>query len=213
MADVFGISVEEEITTQEGLRTYRNPPSRFVANKVIDHVDDLARRFIAASSMVVLATRRPDGGVDMTPRGDPPGFVQILNDRVIALPDRLGNNRADAFENILRDPGVGLYFIIPGHKDSLRISGQARIVRDTKLMNQMEVRGHVPDLAILVHVTALLSHCPKAFVRAGMWERDAWPDLSDVPSAGEFLKVHGSLPDPVADVDGIVVRDGENRLY
>lgn len=213
MADVFGIPVDEEITTQEGLRTYRNPPSRFVANKVIGHVDDLARRFIAASSMVVLATRRADGGVDMTPRGDPPGFVQVLNNRVIALPDRLGNNRVDAFENILRDPGVGLYFIIPGHRDSLRISGQARIVRDAKLMNSMEVRGHTPDLAILVYVGALLSHCPKAFVRAGMWERDAWPDLSNVPSAGEFLKEHGSLPDPVSDVDGIVAKDGQNRLY
>lgn len=213
MANVFGIDVDEEVTTQQDLRTYRNPPSRFVANKVIDHIDDLAKRFIAASSMVVLATRRADGGVDMTPRGDPPGFVQVLNDRVIALPDRLGNNRADAFENILRDPGIGLYFIIPGHRDSLRISGQARIVRDRALMDRMEVRGHVPDLAILVRVDALLSHCPKAFVRAGMWERDAWPDLGDVPSAGEFLKQHGSLPDPVADVDGIVARDGQNRLY
>lgn len=213
MADVFGIPVEEEVTTQAGLRTYRKPPSRFVANKVIGHVDDLARRFIAASSMVVLATRRTDGGVDMTPRGDPPGFVQVLSDRVIALPDRLGNNRADAFENILRDPGVGLYFIIPGNRDSLRISGQARIVRDTALMSRMEVRGHVPDLAILVRVDALLSHCPKAFVRAGMWDRDAWPDLADVPSAGEFLKVHGSLPDPVEVVDGIVANDGRKRLY
>ncbi len=213
MADVFGISVEEEVTTHDGLREYRKPPSRFVANKVIGHVDDVARRFIAASSMVVLATRREDGGVDMTPRGDPPGFVQILNDRVIALPDRLGNNRVDAFENILRDPGVGLYFIIPGHKDSLRISGRARIVRDTKLMTRMEVRGHVPDLAILVQVDALLSHCPKAFVRAGMWEREAWPDLGDVPSAGEFLKAHGSLPDPVSDVEGIVEKDGRTRLY
>lgn len=213
MAHVFGIPVDEEITTQEGLRTYRNPPSRFVANKVIGHVDDLARRFIAVSTMVVLATRRPDGGVDLTPRGDPSGFVKILNDRVIALPDRLGNNRADAFENILRDPGVGLYFIIPGHRDSLRISGQARIVRDTNLMSQMEVRGHIPDLAILVRVDALLSHCPKAFVRAGMWEQDAWPDLSDVPSAGEFLKAHGSLPDPVADVEDVVAKDGQNRLY
>ena len=213
MAEVFGIDVEEEVKTRQDLRTYRNPPSRFVANKVIDHIDDLAQRFIESSSMVVLATRRADGGIDMTPRGDPPGFVQILNDRVIALPDRLGNNRADAFENILRDTGVGLYFIIPGHRDSLRISGQARIVRDAKLMSRMEVRGHVPDLAILVRVEALLSHCPKAFVRAGMWERDTWPDLSNVPSAGAFLKKHGKLPDPVTDVEGIVAKDGQNRLY
>ena len=213
MAEVFGIDVEEEVKTRQDLRTYRNPPSRFVANKVIDHIDDLAQRFIESSSMVVLATRRADGGIDMTPRGEPPGFVQILNDRVIALPDRLGNNRADAFENILRDTGVGLYFIIPGHRDSLRISGQARIVRDARLVSRMEVRGHVPELSILVRVEALLSHCPKAFVRAGIWERDTWPDLRNVPSAGAFLKKHGKLPDPVTDVEGIVAKDGQNRLY
>lgn len=180
---------------------------------MIDHVDDLARRFIAASAMVVLATRREDGGIDMTPRGDPPGFVQVLNDHVVALPDRLGNNRADAFENILRYPAVGLYFIIPGHRDSLPISGRARIVRDEILLGSMEVRGHVPDLAILVRVDRLLSHCPKAFVRAGMWDRDTWPDLSNVPSAGEFLKTHGGLADPVRDVDSVVQRDGQVRLY
>ena len=213
MADVFGIQVESEVTTSDELRQYRNPPSRFVANKAIDHVDDLARKFIAASSMVVLATRRPDGGIDTTPRGDPPGFVKVLNNKVIALPDRLGNNRADAFENILRDPGVGLYFMIPGYRDSLRISGRASIVRDTSILASMEVNGHTPDLAILVHVEHLLSHCPKAFVRAKMWDAESWPDTSDVPSAGTFLKVHGALEDKVADVDAIVVKDGQNRLY
>ena len=213
MRNVFGRAVEEEITTQQSLRKHRKPPSRFVANKSIDHVDSLSRRFIAASSMVILATRRADGGIDTTPRGDPPGFVQVLNDKVIALPDRLGNNRADAFENILVDPGVGLYFIIPGHRDSLRISGRAKIVRDEKLLSAMEVRGHSPDLAILVEVDHVMSHCPKAFVRASMWEADDWPDVSNVPSAGTFLKTHGGLDDAVSDVDDIVVRDGQNRLY
>lgn len=213
MADVFGIPVEEEITAQAALRQYRKPPSRFVSNKVIDHVDDLAARFIAASSMVVLATRRADGGVDLTPRGDPAGFVQMLTERVVALPDRPGNNRVDAFENVLRDPGVGLFFIIPGHRDSLRISGTARIVRDRTLMQRMAMRGHAPDLALLVRVERLLSHCPKAFIRAALWDSDAWPDATGVPSAGEFLKAHGNLPDPVADVDAIVARDRETRLY
>ncbi|GAA0788061.1 pyridoxamine 5'-phosphate oxidase family protein [Roseibium denhamense] len=213
MPNVFGIAVDEEITTQQGLREHRQPPSRFVANKAIDHVDGLSRRFIAASSMVILATRRPDGGIDTTPRGDPPGFVKVLNDKVIALPDRLGNNRADAFENILVDLGVGLYFIIPGHRDSLRISGRARIVRDDNLLSAMKVRGHSPDLAILVEVDHVMSHCPKAFVRAAMWEADDWPDVSDVPSAGTFLKTHGGLDDAVSDVDAVVVRDRQNRLY
>ena len=151
----------------------------------------------AASSIVVLATRCEDGGIDITPRGDPSGFALVLNRNVIALPDRPGNNPADAFENIPQDPGVGLYFIKPVHCESLRISGNARIVRDTSLVRSMEVRGHVPGLALLVRLQRLLSHCPKAFVRAAMWERDAWPDLSHVPSAGEFLKVHGGLKDAV----------------
>ena len=138
--------------------------------------------------------------------------MQVVNDKVIALPDRLGNNRADAFENILVDPGVGLYFIIPGHRDTLRISGRARIVRGDKLLSAMKVRGHSPDLAILVEVDHVMSHCPKAFIRASMWEVDDWPDVSDVPSAGTFLKPPGALEDAVSDVDAIVVRDGQNRL-
>ncbi len=213
MPQVFGIDVAEVVGTQDTLRQWRKPPSRFVADKVIDHVDDLSRRFIAAASMVVLGTRRVDGGLDQTPRGDPAGFVRVLSDTVIALPDRLGNNRADAFENILRDPGVGLLFIIPGHPETLRLSGRARIVRDPDLLASMTVQGHEPDLAILIAIDRVLSHCPKAFVRAGLWAPENWPDRGDVPSAGTFLKAHGALPDPVEDLDAIVVRDGQTRLY
>lgn len=213
MPDVFGIAVDDEITTREELRKFRKPPSRFVENKVIDHIDPLARRFIAASSMVFMATRRADGGVDQTPRGDPPGFVKVLNEKVLALPDRLGNNRADAFENILRDPGIGLIFVVPGHRETLRVSGQARFVRDKDLLNSLEANGHVPDLAILVHVNLLLSHCPKAFIRGHVWDPDHWPDRSSLPTAGEFLVAHGRLNDEVNAVDQIVIRDGQTRLY
>ena len=213
MPDVFGIPVEEVIATQERLRQFRKPPSRFVENKVIDHIDPLAKRFIAASSMVFLATRRADGGIDQTPRGDPPGFVKVLNDKLLALPDRPGNNRADAFENLLHDPGIGLIFVIPGHRETLRASGQARIVRGEEMLDSMVVNGHVPDLAILVRVERLLSHCPKAFVRGRVWEPDHWPDCSNLPTAGEFLVAHGRLHDEVGAVDQLVARDGQTRLY
>lgn len=213
MPDAFGISVDEEITTREALRQFRKPPSRFVENKVIDHIDPLARRFIGASSIVIMATRRTDGGVDQTPRGDPPGFVKVLNEKVLALPDRLGNNRVDAFENILHDSGVGLILMVPGHRETLRVSGQARIVRDMDLLASMEANGHVPDLAVLVHVNRLLSHCPKAFMRGRVWDPDHWPDSSGLPTAGEFLVAHGSLKEEVEAVDQIVMRDAQTRLY
>lgn len=213
MPEVFGIEVDQVIDSQARLREFRKPPSRFVANKVIDHIDPLAQRFLKVASLAMLATRRTDGLVDVTPRGDPAGFAHVINERLIALPDRLGNNRADAFEGILEDPGIGLIFMIPGHNETLRISGRAKIVNDAKLLEQMDVRGHTPDLAILVRVERVLSHCPKAFVRAGAWSPEAWQDVSDVPSAGEFLVTHGKMPDAVVDVDAVVKKDGETRLY
>lgn len=213
MVEVFGVSVSNEITNSAELRKYRKMPSKYVKNKAIDHIDSLSERFIAASSMVLLATRRPDGGIDQTPRGDPAGFVKLINRKVLALPDRLGNNRADAFENILDDPGVGLIFLIPGHRETLRVSGRAKIVSDEKISKMMEVNGHMPDLVILVEVEHVMSHCPKAFVRGKVWEFKEWPDRSNVPSAGEFLVTHGKLNEAISDVNEVVDRDRENRLY
>ena len=129
-ATVFGQSVGKRISSTEQLRETAKMPSRYVDAKVIDHIDPLAQRFIAASPLAILGTRREDGGVDQTPRGDPPGFVKVLDPKTLALPDRPGNNRMDAVENILRDDAVGLLFMIPGHGDTLRVSGRAAIVQD-----------------------------------------------------------------------------------
>lgn len=133
VAETTGRRGEDEVATQQDLRTYRNPASRFVANTEIRHVDDLAQRFMTALWRVGPAVRRANGGADMTPRGDPPRCVQVLADWVITLSDRLGTNRTDAFENIPRGPGVGLCFAIPGQRDSPRVSGHAEIARDTTL--------------------------------------------------------------------------------
>ncbi|OWU83323.1 hypothetical protein ATO6_19525 [Oceanicola sp. 22II-s10i] len=213
MPSVFGYDVGEVVETPADLRRLYNAPSRFVGNKVIDHIDELAARFIAQTALVFLSTQRPDGQIDVSPRGDPPGFLKVLGPSLLALPDRLGNNRVDAFENIVRNPQVGLICVIPGHRDTLRISGEARLVRDDGLADMLSVSGKAPQTVLLIKVNRLLSHCPKAFVRGGVWSEDKWPDTSEVPTLAEMMRVHGSLSDSIADLEALVSNDGKERLY
>ncbi|MDV7146003.1 pyridoxamine 5'-phosphate oxidase family protein, partial [Tropicimonas sp. TH_r6] len=176
-------------------------------------IDPLAERFIAAAPLAVLGTRRVDGGVDQTPRGDPPGFIKVLDPRTLALPDRPGNNRMDSFENTLRDNAVGLLFMIPGHGDTLRVSGRSALVRDAALSEQLAVNGRPAGLVMLIRVERVLSHCPKAFIRSRAWHPDEWPDTSNVPSLAEMMKAHGALKDPVSVIEERIHRSNTERLY
>jgi uncharacterized protein len=135
MADRF----EEVITSPGRLRELHNLPSYRASNKVIDHIDDICRRFIAACPFVMVASRGADGRLDLSPKGDPPGFVAVLDKKTLAIPDRLGNNRLDTFENLLAQPDIGLFFMIPGNGDTLRVSGKGHIVRDGALQNRLAV--------------------------------------------------------------------------
>jgi len=206
-------TVDRLIGNRSALREIIGQPSHRIKAKVIDHVDDLSRRFIAASPFAVLATRRPEGGVDVTPRGDPPGFAVVLDEKTVALPERPGNRRADALENILVDPQVGLLFMIPGHNDVLRISGKASIVQCKNLSARMTVKGHTPDLIILIRVERLLSHCPKAVIRSSLWKPEGWPDRSDVPSLAELMVMHGELADSIDEMTSMIENDRRTRLY
>ena len=202
MPNVFGYDVSEVIETQAELRGHYNPPSRFVNNKVIDQIDDLAARFIAQTGLIFLSTQRPDGQLDVSPRGDPSGFLKVLTPTLLALPDRPGNQRVDAYENILENPQIGLICVIPGHRDTLRISGEG-----------LAISGKPAQSMLLIKVKRVLCHCPKAFVRGGVWSPEKWPDTSNVPSLAEMMCAHSELADSVSSVDDIVRRDGENRLY
>jgi PPOX class probable FMN-dependent enzyme len=124
---------DEAIATRERLRELSKAPSFRARNKVIDHVDEICRRFIAACPFLIVASRGADGQIDVSPKGDPAGFVSVLDEKTLAIPDRLGNNRLDTFENLLVHPEIGLIFMIPGHGDTLRISGTGKIVRDVSL--------------------------------------------------------------------------------
>lgn len=213
MDEVFGLLVDRHLKSSSDLRDVKRLPSDWVDNKVIDHIDDLSKRFIAASSLAIVSSSRPDGVLDITPRGDPPGFANVLNKNLVAIPDRPGNKRMDTFENIFGNPNVGIIFIIPGHRDTLRVSGKGIVVQDVELGNRLAVNGRPAELILLIHVERVLCHCPKAFIRGKVWQADDWPDTSDVPTLAEMLKVHGAMGETLEEVEEGVREDRETNLY
>lgn len=213
MDTVFGLSIDRHIQSSSDLRDVAQMPSHYVDHKVIDHIDDLSRRFIAAATLAIVSSTRPDGILDVTPRGDPPGFVRILNENLMAIPDRPGNNRMDTFENIFENQNIGIIFIIPGHRDTLRVSGKGAVVQDSELAQATAINGRKAGLTLLVRVERVLCHCPKAFVRGKVWQSDAWPDTTNVPTLAEMMVAHGEIAETVSEVDAVVMNDGKTRLY
>jgi PPOX class probable FMN-dependent enzyme len=203
---------EEVIETRERLRELSKQPSQRARNKVIDHIDDICRRFIAASPFVMVASRGADGRLDLSPKGDPPGFVTVLDEKTLAIPDRLGNNRLDTFENLLTHPDVGLFFMIPGNGGTLRVSGKGKIVRDAALQRRLAVDGKAPNLMLVATVEEAFMHCSKCMARSGLWDPENWPDRTNVPSLAEAIVAHATPPETVAEVQAIV-DDGMRRLY
>ena len=207
------VRFEEVISTRERLREIVESPTHRVAGKTIDHIDDICQRFIAASPFVVVATRGADGRLDISPKGDPAGFVAVLDKRTLAIPDRLGNNRLDTFENILSNAEVGLFFIIPGNGDTLRVSGKGQIVRDRALQQRLAMNGKAPNLVLIVTVDEAFTHCPKCMVRSKMWQPSGWPDRQNVPTLAEALVAHAELSESVSEMQTIIDNDGATRLY
>jgi uncharacterized protein len=204
---------DEAIVTRARLREiYREANHRVVA-KVIDHIDHLIRGFIAASPFVVIATRGADGRPDLSPRGDPAGFVAVLDDKTLAIPDRIGNNRLDTFENLLVHPEVGLLFLVPGSGNTLRISGKGLIVRDAKLQEQTSLNGRRAAALLIVTVEEAFLHCAKCVTRSKIWQPDFWPDHSGVPTLAEAMVTHGALKDSVPEMQAIIEKDAIERLY
>ena len=213
MDNVFGQNVDQLLKSPSDLRGGEKAWDHWIDNKVIDHVDELSRRFIAASSLAILSSSRHDGILDVSPRGDPAGFAKVINKKLIAIPDRPGNNRMDTFENIFGNPNIGMIFVIPGHRDTLRISGKGAVIRDAELGERLSINGRPAELVLLVHVERVLCHCSKAFVRGKVWQRESWPDASDVPTLAEMMKVHGEMPESLEEIEGGVKEDRETNLY
>jgi uncharacterized protein len=173
-------------------------PAELIREKIVDRLNPLTRQFIERSPFLVVATGRPDGGLDVSPRGDPPGFVRVLDERTLLLPDRPGNKLADTLTNLLRDDRIALLFLIPGVNDTFRVNGRARIVDDPELLADSEVEGKTPRLGILVEVEEAYTQCPKALLRSELWNPERHIDRSELPTSGEILR---SVADPELDVE------------
>ena len=204
---------EEVIDNRERLREVIPAASGKAAHKEIDHIDDICRRFIESSPFVLITTRGADGLLDISPKGDPAGFVAVLDEKTLAIPDRLGNNRLDTFENLMVHQEVGLMFMIPGHGDTLRVSGTGAVVRDKDLQKRFTVRGREPNLVLVVTVHEAFTHCPKAMIRSALWQPEKWPDRSTVPSLAEAMVAHGNLDISRDQMQEIIINDAAKRLY
>ncbi|WP_299813263.1 pyridoxamine 5'-phosphate oxidase family protein [uncultured Roseibium sp.] len=175
------------ISDEESLRSLFPEVSPLAAIKCQTSLDEHAQAFIRRSPFICLGTQNADGRADVSPRGDPVGFVQILGPNTLAIPERPGNNRLDSLVNIVANPSVGLLFIVPGFDDTLRVNGQASLVTDPELLKSMSVQDRLPKLAIVVEVKEVFLHCAKAFRRSQLWDPKQFQDRSELPSLARII--------------------------
>jgi uncharacterized protein len=174
------------VTSKAELGTHYARPTQRVIEKEIDHVDANGRAFIAASPFLVLATGGAQG-LDCSPKGDAPGFVQVdENGKTLMVPDRVGNNRTDGLKNLIENPQVGLIFFVPGANETYRVNGKARISVDPALRRRFAVKGKAPSSVIVVSVEQAFQHCPKALIRSNLWQAGKAPRPANVPTLGDF---------------------------
>ncbi|MGC5325500.1 pyridoxamine 5'-phosphate oxidase family protein [Brevibacillus sp. SYSU BS000544] len=208
---------QQLITTSEQfeeLRSQYGYPSERAANKVIPHLDHHCRNFISKSPFLSLATSDVNGQCDVSPRGDQPGFVIVLDDHHLFIPERPGNKRMDSIQNILSNPHVGLNFYIPGLGETLRVNGKAFICRDPELLEKSAVNGRSPLFGIGVVVDECYVHCAKAFIRSGLWNPDSWLPKEQLPSVPQMLVAHAKITNATAEQVAKDLQDGYiNRLY
>ncbi|MDT0528137.1 pyridoxamine 5'-phosphate oxidase family protein [Micromonospora sp. DSM 115977] len=189
-----------DITSHEELRELLGAPMPRAVTKERPVLHARDRDWLAASPFCLVATAGADGSCDVSPKGDPPGFALVLDERTIAIPERPGNRRADGYRNILDNPHVGLIFMIPGRTDTLRINGRARLVRDAPWFDDMVVKGHRPILAVMVEIEQIFYHCAKAFLRSELWQPESWqPDA--LPSRARLIKEVENPAETLADLE------------
>ena len=203
----------EVVKTEAEIRAAIGHPGNAPLRKVAAVLDDHCRAFIARCPFLLIASSDLDGNMDVSPKGDPAGFVRVLDDSTIAIPDRPGNRRADTFRNLLQRPHVGLLFLIPGRPDTLRMNGTAMIVRDQWLRDQTAIGGKAPDLALVVKVNEVFFHCPKCIARSKLWDREQWPDLEGLASFARMKVERGRFQVGVEEMEAFVAKDTRERLY
>lgn len=181
--------------------------------KILDHIDPLCAAWIARSTFLVMSTFGQDGSVDASPKGDPPGFVQVLDQHTLAIPDRPGNHRFDSFENILETGQIGLVFLVPNRNEVVRVNGSAQIVRDIDVRKPLAINGRVPEFAIVVDVKEAFYHCGKAIIRSQLWSPDRFPKPADLPTYAEAILAHSKVDRSLEDMTAHLDHNDKHRLY
>ena len=203
----------EVVSTVAQFRDVIGHPTHRVLRKQVDKLDDHCRAFISKCPFLLIASSDAEGNMDVSPKGDPAGFVRVLDDSTLAIPDRPGNRRADTFGNLLENPHVGMIFLIPGKSETLRIGGTAIIVRDQWLRDEMAISGKPPDFAIVVNVKEVFFHCSKCVIRSKLWDSAQWPQLAGLPSLAQTMVDAGKLDETVEEMHALIEKDARERLY
>jgi PPOX class probable FMN-dependent enzyme len=190
-----------------------SPVAPAVVDKTLSGLDRHCIAFIARSPFVLISSADGEGRMDISPKGDAPGFVTVADENTLLIPDRPGNQRFDTFCNLFQNPKVGLIFLIPGKRETLRVSGRAEVVRDADVLASMSAQGKVPALAMAIHVEEAFMHCAKCMMRSKLWDPEAWPSLEGLPSLAEAMKDAASIPAPIHAVEEIIAEDARDRLY
>lgn len=202
------------IESEQELRELVGFPSEMVNRKVISKIDEHCRRFISLSPFVTIATSDQNGLCDVSPRGDGPGFVYVIDEQHLVIPERPGNKRMDSLVNILKNPHIGLLFFIPGLGETLRINGEATLIQDEELLKKMEVKGKRPLLGIGVTVKECYIHCAKAILRSNLWIPESWYKKEQLPSAAQILKEHVKLTEyKTEEIEAMLQEGYKKNLY
>jgi len=204
---------KKPISTVAELDALLAPMHPSQVNKIIDHIDDHCRAWLERTTFVTVASCNADGQMDVSPKGDPPGFVKVLDSKTLAIPDRIGNYRADTFRNVLENPKVGILCIVPKRKEVVRINGTAQVVQDDALRDLTKVNGHRPDLVLLVRVNEAFFHCGKAMIRSRMWQPEHWGSIEGLPTYSQALKDHGEMDMALDEIEQRMAFNESDRLY
>ena len=204
----------EVVSTEEELRALLGHPSELVIKKVQTRLDEHCRAFISMAPFMLLGTTDAEGNCDVSPRGDGPGFVLVLDEQTLIIPDRPGNKRFDSLRNIIATGAVGLLFMIPTVGETLRVNGRARLVRDPDLLARLEAQGKVPALAIAVEIDEAFIQCAKALKRSHLWEPERWPDGAALTSRARMFIDHASVTGvSVEEMEASLAKSYKERLY
>jgi len=201
-----------QITTLDELEALVGTPGPAAANKSRSFLDELDVEWISHSPLLMLATSNADGQCDVSPKGDPAGFVRVLDPHTIVMPERPGNRRVDGYRNIVVNPHAGIIFLIPGRDDTLRINGRARIVTDGPYFDDMVVKGHRPKLALELTVEEVFYHCAKAFLRSKAWKPETW-DAESMPSRARIAHSLERKDQPLAEVEAYYGPSYAEKIY